>query len=70
MRKTKAIIDATTLRLWLSKRVPKKSGMVRLFMCCVKSFVRLPRTSHAKRLPIMALPMPIHVLESPYFQPN
>ncbi len=70
MRKTKAIIEAAMRSDSLEKRVPKKSGIVRLEMCCVINFVRRPRTSHARSEPITALPMPIHVEERPYFHPN
>ena len=37
---------------------------------CVIRRVRLARTSHARSEPITAFPMPIHVDERPYFQPN
>ena len=57
-------------RFWLLKRMPKKSGMVRESMCWVSCLVRLPSTIQASRLPIKALPMPIQVLDRPYFQPN
>ena len=70
MRNTKAMIEAATRSPWLAKRVPKKSGMVRLSMCCVMSLVLRPRTIHASSDPIRALPTPIHVLDNPYFQPN
>ena len=70
MRNTKAMTDATMRSPSESKRVPKKSGIVRLWRCCVISRVRLARMSHARSEPITAFPMPIHVDESPYFQPN
>src|SRR5574344_670559 len=62
--------EATTLRLVELNLWPKKSGMVALFIKCVIRRVRLPKILHAKRDPINALPMPTHVAESPYFQPN
>ena len=70
MRKTKAMTEATTLSCWLLKRVPKKSGIVRLSMCCVMSLVRLPRTSQASNEPMTAFPIPIQADDSPYFHPN
>ena len=70
MRKTKAMMLAMTRSPWLSKRVPKKSGMVRELMCWVISFVRRPSTSQASSEPMTALPMPIQADEMPYFQPN
>ena len=70
MRNTKAITEATTRSPWSPKRVPKKSGMVRDSMCCVISLVRFPSSIHASSEPIRALPMPIHVADIPYFQPN
>ena len=70
MRNTKAMTEAVMRSPWSAKRVPKKSGIVRLSMCCVISFVRLPRISQARSEPMMALPTPIHVELRPYFQPN
>ena len=64
------MMEAATRKPWSLKRVPKKSGMVRLSMCCVISFVRRPNTIQASKEPITALPTPIHVDERPYFQPN
>ncbi len=52
------------------KRAPKNSGIVDAPRRCVISRVRGPSTHQAKRLPRMALPMPIHVAAIPYFQPN
>ena len=52
------------------KRAPKNSGIVDALRRCVISRVRGPSTHQAKRLPRMALPMPIHVAAMPYFQPN
>ena len=51
-------------------RAPKNSGIVDAPRRCVISRVRGPSTHQAKRLPRMALPMPIHVAAMPYFQPN
>ena len=63
-------MDATTRSHSSEYRVPKKSGMVRLCMCCVISLVRLPSTIHANNEPMMALPTPIHDADKPYFHPN
>ena len=70
MRKTKMITDATIFRALLSKRWPKNSGMVEEERCWVMTRVRRPRTTQARRLPMMALPRPIQVEAMPYFQPN
>ncbi len=53
-----------------SKRLPKKSGIVRESSFCVMTRVRRPRTSHARSEPMNALPRPIQVADRPYFQPN
>ena len=70
MRKMNAMIEAMTRSPSESKRVPKKSGIVRDWMCCVMRRVRRARTSHASIEPMTALPTPIHVELRPYFQPN
>lgn len=54
----------------LSKREPKKAGIVAESKCCVMMRVRRPRTTQASSEPTSALPMPIHVEAMPYFQPN
>ena len=54
----------------LSKRMPKNSGIVCEPSPCVMRRVREPSTTQASRLPMMALPMPIHVDDRPNFQPN
>ena len=69
-RKMNAIADAVILSALLSKRVPKKSGIVLEFRCCVMTFVRLPKMTQASKLPIKAFPRPIQVDARPYFHPN
>ena len=64
------ITDAASLSDDESKRFAKKSGIVAESRCCVRSRVRRPRIIHARSEPTTALPMPTHVEEMPYFQPN
>ena len=54
----------------LSKRFPKKSGMVAALRWFVMTRVLRPKITQASRLPISAFPIPIHVEASPYFHPN
>ena len=54
----------------LSKRLPKKVGMVAESRCWVIIRVRRPRIAHAISEPMIALPMPAHVAAIPYFHPN
>ncbi len=70
IRNIKTIMEAPNFKPSLWKRLPKNSGMVALFKCCVIMRVRLPRMTHANIEPISALPMPIQVEAMPYFQPN
>ena len=62
------MIEATTLSFSSAKRVPKKSGIVRLWICWVIILVLRPNISQAKREPMTAFPMPIHDADIPYFQ--
>lgn len=64
------IAEAVILSALLSYLSPKKSGIVLEFRCCVITLVRLPSTTHASRLPMIAFPIPIHVDARPYFHPN
>ena len=61
---------AATRRALLSNLLPKKSGIVLEFKCFVMTLVLLPRMIHARSEPITALPIPIQVDATPYFQPN
>ena len=70
MRNTKMMAEATIFSALLSNRLPKNSGMVEADKCFVITRGRLPSTTQASRLPIRALPRPIQVEASPYFQPN
>ena len=70
MRKMKMMAEAHSLRLWLSNRLPKNSGMVALSRCWVITRVRRPSTTQASRDPRKALPSPAQVAATPYFQPN
>ena len=62
--------EAAIRKALLSKRFPKKSGMVAACKYLVITRVLRPRITHASKLPIKAFPIPIQVLESPYFHPN
>ena len=64
------MIAAMIFSAGLPNRLAKKSGMVAESRCCVMMRVRRPRTAHARREPMSALPMPTHVAEMPYRQPN
>ena len=64
------ITEAAIFSFPESKRLPKKSGMVRLSMCWVMTRVRRPSTIQASMEPRKALPSPIQVLAMPKFQPN
>ena len=64
------MIDPVSLSALESNLLPKYSGMVLASSACVMILVLLPRTSHARRLPINAFPIPIQVDERPYFHPN
>ena len=64
------IIAAMIFSAGLPKRLAKKSGIVAESRCCVMMRVRRPSTAHARSEPMSALPMPAHVAEMPYRQPN
>ena len=64
------MIEETIFIDLLRYRFSKNSGMVAASKCLVITRVRRPSTTHASRLPITALPMPIQVAEMPKFQPN
>ena len=64
------MIDEKSFNDLLEYLFSKNSGIVLVSSSCVSSLVLLPRTTHARRLPINAFPMPIHVLAIPYFHPN
>ena len=70
MRNMKIMIDAISLRPGLPKRLAKKSGIVAESRCCVMMRVRRPSIDHASSEPMRALPMPAHVADMPYLQPN
>ena len=70
MRKMNTITEAVIFIALLSYLSPKKSGIVFDPRCCVITFVRLPSTTQARRLPITAFPIPIQVQAMPYFHPN
>ena len=57
---------AATLSALLSNLLPKKSGIVFESRCFVMTLVRRPRTIHARSEPMTALPIPIHVEDTPY----
>ena len=62
--------EAASFNALLSYRFPKKSGIVADSSFWLMTRVLLPRTTHARRLPINALPSPIQVDARPYFHPN
>ena len=64
------ITDAPIFNALLPNRSPKNCGIVAEFRCWLIILVRRPRTTHARSEPIIALPMPAHVAEMPYFHPN
>ena len=70
MRNTKMMAAAAMRKPFDWNRAPKNSGIVDAPRRCVISRVRGPSTHQASKLPRMALPMPIHVAATPYFQPN
>jgi hypothetical protein len=51
-------------------RDPKNSGIVALSKCLDITRVRRPKTSHASSDPIIALPNPIQIADTPYAHPN
>ena len=66
----KMMSDAPIFSALLPKRLPKNSGMVAALRCCVMMRVLRPSTAQASSEPISALPTPIQVVATPYFQPN
>ena len=66
----KEMSAAAMRRALLSNLLPKKSGIVFELRCFVMTRVLLPRMIHARREPMTAFPIPIHVDATPYFQPN
>ena len=70
IRKMKMMSDAPIFSALLPKRLPKNSGMVAALRCCVMMRVLRPSTAQASSEPISALPTPIQVVATPYFQPN
>ena len=66
----KAMSDPTIWSALESYLLAKNSGIVLASSFWVMTRVLRPRTSHARRLPMKALPRPTHVEDRPYFQPN
>ena len=70
IRNMKMMIDENSFSDLLEYLFSKNSGMVLVSSSCVRSLVRLPRTTHATSEPSSAFPIPIHVEAIPYFHPN
>ena len=70
IRKINTIIDAPIFSGCDANRFPKNCGMVAESRCWLMILVRLPRITQASNEPMIALPIPAHVAETPYFQPN
>ena len=68
--KIKVMTDAAIFSASLSKRLPKKSGIVAELRCWVMMRVRRPKTVQARKEPSSALPIPAQVAAIPYFHPN